>query len=327
MRFVLAGVILLALIGGAAAAQSAAKADVRGQVFLPNGSPAELVIRIQVSSEDGQRPPESIQTDSKGKFGVRKLVQGGRYTFAVESDGRTWGATSEQVLVPLGINPFITIHLRPLLSSPVPERPSVSSAELNQAVPPTAKREYEYAIAAMNDGDMVRAGKQLERAIKLFPDFVEARSELAVVRMRQGDLTGAEALLRRALEIAPEAAHPLLNLGLCLYRQQRFADALPVLERGVQLQPDNASGNLLYGITLYTSGDEARAEPLLRKAYELRGPKLAKAQLYLSRLYAQQKKYDLAVQALETYLRDSPSDPDVAELQATLERLRAAARP
>jgi tetratricopeptide (TPR) repeat protein len=328
MRILLTGFVCLTLLCGVAAAQvSSKKADARGQVFLPNGSPAEMIVRIQLTGEDGQRPPEYIFTDSKGTFGIRDLVQGGRYMFAVESDGKNWGASSETVYVVQGSTPFITIHLRPLLASPFPERPSISAAELNQNVPPAAKREYEYAVASLAAGDLERAGKQFERAIHLFPDFVEARSELAVVRMRRDDLSGAEALLRRALEIDAAAVRPLLNLGLCLYRQQRFAEALPALERGVQLQPGNAHGNLLLGIVLFASGDAVRAEAVLRKAYDLGGQRAARAQLYLSRLYAQQQKYDLAAQALETYLKDAPAAPDAAELQATLVKLRAAARP
>ncbi|HEV8385469.1 MAG TPA: tetratricopeptide repeat protein, partial [Candidatus Acidoferrales bacterium] len=202
MRKLLVSFLFLTLCCGTAAAQgSGNKADVRGQVFLPDGSPAQLVVRIQLTGEDGQRPPQYFYTDSKGAFGVRDLLQGARYIFAVESDGKNWAATSELVFVPQGMEPFITIHLRPLLSSPLPDRPSISAMELNQIVPATAKREYEYAVASLAAGDLARASKQLQHAIQLFPDFVEARSELAVVRMRQGDLAAAETLLRRALEI------------------------------------------------------------------------------------------------------------------------------
>jgi tetratricopeptide (TPR) repeat protein len=329
MRILLVGGLAVALFCGVASAQVAGgtRADVRGQVFLPNGSPAEMILRVQLTGEDGQRPPEYFFTDSKGRFGIRDLMQGGRYIFTVESDGKNWGASTELIYIPQGTQPFVTLHLKPLLISPLPDRPSISATELNQTVPPNAKREYEYAVASLAAGDLDRAGKQFERALKMFPDFVEARSELAVVRMRQGELAAAETLLRRALEIDSAAVRPLLNLGLCLYRQQRFADALPFIERGVQLQPDNANGNLLLGITLFSTGDDARSEGFLRKAYEQAGARVARAQLYLSRLYALQKKYDLAAQALEIYLRDLPSDPDATELQVTLGKLRAAARP
>jgi len=322
-----AAILLIALLCSHAAAQAdKPKIEVRGQVFLPNGNPAQAKIRFLLGGEDGQRAQESFSTDSKGGFVINGLKEGAEYAFVVESDGKSWATTSERVRL-LGAQPYITIRLRPLVSAPVPEKPASSATELTQKVPPAAMRVYEFAVAQLAAGELARARKQFERAIELFPDFVDARSELAVVHMRQDALASAEALLRRALEIDPASVRALLNLSLCLYRQQRFAEALPVLERGLQLKPVNASGNLLYGITLVATGDDARAEPVLRTAYEQGGVQAAKAQLVLSQLYVRQKKYDLAADALEIYLRDLPDVPDADALRATLARLRAAVSP
>jgi Tfp pilus assembly protein PilF len=329
MRLLCASAVLLCLCCSLAAAglPQGTKADVRGQVFLPNGDPAQMVIRVDLSGDDGQTPPQSFYTDSKGRFGMRGLVQGNHYGFVVESDGKNWATSRETVYIAPGAQPFITIHLQPLLASPIPERLSISATELRQTVPPPALRAYKFAVVQLAAGDLAKARKQFERAIELFPDFVEARSELAVVFMRQDSLATAEALLRRALEIDSVAVRPLLNLGLCLYRQQRFAEALPLLARGVQLQPLNPHGNLLYGITLAAASDDAHAEPVLRQAYDQGGKNVALAQLYLSQLYTRQKKYDLAAQALDIYLRDVPAAPDAAALRTTLAKLRAAAQP
>jgi Flp pilus assembly protein TadD len=323
-----AGILLIALLCSHAAAQSsqAKIIEVRGQIFLPNGNPAQGKIRFLLGGEEGQRPQESYSTDSKGGFVIKGLKEGDEYIFVVESDGKSWATTTERVHL-LGAQPYVTLRLRPLVNTPLPEKAGISPAELNQKVPPAAMRAYEFAVEQLAAGDLARARKQFERAIELFPDFVDARSELAVVHMRQDALASAEALLRRALEIDPTAVRALLNLGLCLYRQQRSAEALPVLERGIQLKPENPSAHLLYGITLVAAGDDARAEPALRKAYEQGGVQVAKAQLVLSQLYVRQQKFGLAADALEIYLRDLPDVPDAESLRATLARLRAAANP
>jgi Tfp pilus assembly protein PilF len=320
---------LLLFFGGVAFAQQPpagrVTVNVRGQVYGPNGAPLQTTIRLQLSGEDGRRPPEYYFTDSKGAFVLGLLAQGAGYTLIVESDGKTW-ATTRVSFYALGLRPYVLIHLLPFESAPSPGT-SVSVAELNQNVPHGARKEYESAIQQLAAGDLLRARKGFERAIQLFPDFVEARSELAVVSMREGDLPAAEALLRRALELDSAAVRPLLNLGLCLYRQQRYAEALPFLERGVQLHPVNAHGNFLYGITLVMAGDDARAEPVLLKAYEQGGKHYAKAQLYLSQLFVRQKKFERAAEALDIYLRDLPDAPDAHDLRATLSKLRAASRP
>ncbi len=292
---------------------------------MPGGAAFQGNLRIQLSGEDGQRPPEYIFTDSKGAFIIYDLSQGASYVLVVESDEKNWAKTNERFYV-LGPRPFVTINLRPL-EAPRPAGAAVSVAELSQDVPRAARKEYETAVEQLAASDAARARKGFERAIELFPDFVEARSELAVVLMREGDLTHAEALLRRAIEINSAAVRPQLNLGLCLYRQKRYSDALPFLERGLQLQPVNANGNLTYGMTLIMAGDDTRAEPILHKAYEQGGKPYAKAQLYLARLYTRQKKYDQAAEALDIYLREVPGDPDSEALRATLVKLRAASHP
>ncbi len=320
--------VLLSLIFcGTAAAQltTSARVNARGQVYAPSGAAMQVNVRIQLSGEDGQRPPEILDTDSKGAFVIYNLTQGASYTLIVDSDGKNWATTIEHFYA-LGPRPFVTIHLRP------PENATavgaaVSVAELNQNVPRAARREYESGVQQVVAGNLEGARKSFQHAIELFPEFVEARSELAAVLMHDGDLSGAEALLRRALEIEGPAVRPTLNLGLCLSRQQRYAAALPFLERGVQLQPVNPKGNLVYGITLAMTGDDDRAEPVLRKAYEQGGKPFTKAQLHLARLYARQKKYDRAAEALETYLRDLPDAPSADDLRVTLAKLRAASRP
>lgn len=308
-----------------AQALSSPTVNVRGQIYAPNGAPMQGNIRFRLSGEDGRRPPEIFDTDSKGSFIIYGLTQGASFTLVVDSDGKNWATTTARFYA-LGPRPFVTIHLRPM-ESVASTGASVSVAELHQNVPRGARREYESAVEQLAAGDVERARKSFQQAIDLYPDFVEARSELAVILMRDGQLAQAETLLRRALEIDTAAVRPALNLGLCLYRQQRYADALPFLERGVQLQPVNAKAHLLLGITLLMSGDEARAEPVLLRAYEQGGKHCARAQFYLSHLYTRQKNYARAAEALETYLRDLPDEPNAESLRATLAKLRAAAQP
>jgi tetratricopeptide (TPR) repeat protein len=303
---------------------SATKVNVRVQIYAPNGARMEGNIRFRLSGEEGDRPPEVFDTDTKGSYMLYSMTQGMSYTLVVDSDGKNWATTTERFYV-LGPRPNVTIHLRPMESAATAG--SVSVAELNQSIPRAARNEYGAAVEQWAAGDLDRARKSFQRAIELYPEFVEARSELAVLLMRDNDNAGAEALLRRALEIDNAAVRPTLNLGLCLYRQKRYADALPFLERGVQLQPVNGHAHMLLGITLAMSGDDARAEPILLRAYEQGGKSCARAQYYLSRLYTRQKNYPRAAGALELYLRDFPDDPDAESLRATLTKLRAAARP
>jgi len=300
--------------------------DVIGQVYAPGGGPVETNVLVRFQADDAHRPPETVYTDSNGRFVLHRLNPDVSYTLVVDSDGKNWGATTVNFM-PMGRRPTVQIYLQPYRSSKPAHGGTVSAANLRQDVPRPARKAFETAMEIIPKRGYEQARPHLERAIELFPDFVEARNELAVAEMKEGDLAGAEALLRRAVEIDSAAPRPLLNLGLCIYRQARYADAVAPLERATQLDPGNYRGHLLLGITLVMMGDDPRAEGSLLKAYHLGGKAAAKAQYYLSRFYTRKKQYDRAALALETYLADAPADPNATSLQATLVKLRAAVSP
>jgi Tfp pilus assembly protein PilF len=312
---------------GAQGGRSFQPQTVRGQLYLPNGAPLHSVVRILLESEDSTRPPEYYFTDSLGKFVFRELNPKSTYRIIVESDGKNWDTTIETFYI-LGERTYVTVHLRPPgAKEKKTDKNSVSVSELQQDVPRAARREYEEAMALRERGEAERSRAALERAIELFPDFVDARNELAVALLQEGKLDAAEAQLRRALLADTAAVRPLLNLGLCLYRQQRYAEALPHLERAVQHDPRHPRGNMLLGIVLVMLRQDDRAEPVLLRAYDLGGKAVAKANLYLSRIYTRRQDYARAAESLQEYLNDVPDDPGAEALRATLAKLRNASLP
>jgi len=303
--------------------------NLRGQFYLPWGEPLQESIRFQLVTDDASRPPEYIFSDSKGSFVVNRVRSYATYVVVVESDGKNWGQTTARFFVSGGRSPTVQIQLEPFKKEPVPGGKSISSAALQQKIPGPARKQFESALKQIDKNNYPAAQPFLERAIELFPDYVDARNELAVALLKSGNLADAEQHLRRALAADSAAFRPLLNLGLCLQRQQRFADAQPFLEKAVQLRPDHAPSLLLLGSNLVLSGDDTHAEPQLVRAYELGGTEVARANFLLAQLYTRRKDYARAATALETYLRDDPNAPDAAHLREVLDqlRLRAGARP
>lgn len=314
--FVLLTAPSLAQIGGGTTAT--------GQVHLPNGQPARQEIRLHVQLESGRRGPYLVYTDTMGRFELRDLRTLVTYRITVESDDQNW-ATTTVSFIPSGLNPRLNIFLQPLRKDPGTSGPgTVSANALQQRVPPEASKEFEKAVKLIRKNDYASAQPLLERAVEIYPSYIDARNELAVTLMRENKLDAAETHLRVALEVDPVAVRPLMNLGLCLSRQQRFQDALLVLEKAVQLTAGEPSGHLLLGVALLKTGKYDEAEVALRKAYELGGKSVAQAQYYLAEVYIQQHDFARAISALEIYLRDNPGDPNSPQLRKHIERLRAA---
>lgn len=298
---------------------------VYGQVYGPDGRPFKKPIRLELKSELMVRPSEYVYTDSEGRFTMYNIVPETRYTLYVEGDDETYlsGETPFRVSGP---RPQVRVYLTGRHKPPGTRPPgdAVSVAALKVAIPPEALAEFEAATSSLRADKVQEARQHLERALEIFPDYVDARNELAILWMRENRFEEAEVHLRRALETDSGAVRPMFNLGLCLHRRQRFADAVPYLEKALQLEPSNVQGQLQLGMTLFMADDLARAEPALSRAYMLGGKDAARAQYYLARIYLQRKDYARAAAALETYLKDNPEDPNAAQLRGKLIQIRAA---
>jgi Flp pilus assembly protein TadD len=317
-----AGAFAVGTLGVCAQIQQNVRVDVLGQVYGPGGGSIPHSIRLHFADDKALRPPEIIFTDSNGRFVIYGLNQGENYSLTVDANEPFWGQTTVR-FTPLGRRPAVQVYLNPY-KSPKPEHDSasISAAALRAHIPRKARQQFSAGVEEVAKENYAKARRRFENAVAAYPGFVEARNELAVVLMKQGDLAGAELQLRSALESDGAAVMPLMNLGLCLYRQQRYGEAGRPLERAVQLQPENYRAHLLLGMTWVMAGDDPRAEAALLRAYALGGARAARAQFYLSHYYTRRQGYAQAARALEIYLHDVPADPNAAELQRTLERLR-----
>ena len=63
---------------------------------------------------------------------------------------------------------------------------------------------WKQAVVARTDGNLVAAGRLLERAANLAPDSSWLYRELAELRLRQDSPVAAEGLARKALRLAPD---------------------------------------------------------------------------------------------------------------------------
>jgi tetratricopeptide (TPR) repeat protein len=272
---------------------------------------------MEVREQSPRNRPEYIYTDTLGRFefqGRPNVI----HVIRVESDGETYAETIVD-FIPSGVSPFVHVYLRQLQKGEAPSpEDSVTSPSVLQQVPRNARREFERGVNFMRQNRPAEARAKFEKAIELFPDYVEARNELAVLLMRQNQLAAAESHLLRALAVDSAAPNALLNLGLCLVRQNRADQALPHLERAIQLRPTNAAAHLLYGAALLMDGKDDLAESVLLRAYELGGKQVSQAQYHLARIYDKRNDLVRAARALEIYLNDTPDDPNAAQLREML---------
>ncbi len=151
---------------------------------------------------------------------------------------------------------------------------------------------------------------------------VMAHNDLGAQLLEQGQLNEAAAKLRTAIKIDPKAANPQINLGIVLERQNNFLDSLATLDKALSLDPASPAAHLYAGLASVKLNDTARGETELKTAYDLGGTSYAIALLQLGQLYMKKGQREMAIQAFESYLRESPDAANAAQIEKLISKLR-----
>jgi tetratricopeptide (TPR) repeat protein len=262
-------------------------------------------------------------TDQQGRFELPNLAPG-EYTVEAESDrDRRFDSGTERVLVRRGVASTVTIYLKEKVGEKRAQgAKSISVAMLNQKIPKAALKEFENASRLSTEGNATESIAALRRAIAIYPDYLMAHNDLGAQLMEQGKLDEAASELKAAIKIDPKAANPQINLGVVLERQNNFTESIATLDKALSLDPNSPVAHLYAGMASVKLNDTTRGEKELRAAYDLGGTDYAVALLHLGQLYVRKGERELAIQAFESYLRESPNAANAAQIEKLIGTLR-----
>jgi tetratricopeptide (TPR) repeat protein len=105
--------------------------------------------------------------------------------------------------------------------------------------PAIPEAHYDLARAYIGMNRRADAKPELEKAVKLKPDFYEAELLLGTLLSDEGNADRAIEHLRAAAQIRSDNPRLLLMLGLQYYQRKYFGDAVETLKKAVSLQPEN----------------------------------------------------------------------------------------
>ena len=194
------------------------------------------------------------------------------------------------------------------------------------------------AIAYQNLAQPDRAKQEYQTAIRMNPDFYQARHNLAMLCGVRGEKTEAVEQFRKAIEserklLAELEQHALdateltvaladthYSLGLLLAEDKdRLEEAAKELAEAVRLSPNNARMHYNYGVALQQLGKADQAEQAYRAAYKL-APRVPDYLSALVSLYTQQERWDRALKCAEELVRRQPDDPQMRALLEYVKR-------
>jgi tetratricopeptide (TPR) repeat protein len=223
----------------------------------------------------------------------------------------------------------------------------------------TLSQVFEFALKAYQGGKLTEAEQLCLKILSADPDSAPTLNLLAVINSALGRNDAALSNTDRALSLWPDFVEALVNRGIALYELKRFGDALADYDRAIALRPDradtlvnrgNALGKLQRHVEAMASYDDAlKLQPRHVEALYNRGLALHKLERFgealasYDRALALQPDHGAALvsrgvtlhdlkqygEALKSYDRALASRPDYAEAlvnrAATLHELKQSA--
>ena len=129
--------------------------------------------------------------------------------------------------------------------TPKGSRPTRTGLTFVQNVPQAALDAFERAKKLLGSGHDQEAQAALQDAIKLFPDYFDARFVLASELTKQGKFDEAIKQLNEAQRINPRDDRVWYSFGVALQRQGKYAVAARVFAQAAELNPAEPQNALL----------------------------------------------------------------------------------
>jgi tetratricopeptide (TPR) repeat protein len=213
-------------------------------------------------------------------------------------------------------------------------RPGEDSAvidvtEITEQYAEAAVEEYQKGVAEARKGNHADAVKRLEAAIKIQPDFFNARNSLAILFQQLSRYGEAEREYKEASRLNPRSAAPLINLASLRIQQalshaetdSRTArgmlnEALVSLNRALEVRPGTALAYYYTGVVYYLTFFFEESEAYFKKALSSGDRIAVVARLGLADVHIQLREWDNAVAQLDAYLAEAPFAPNRAVVRS-----------
>jgi tetratricopeptide (TPR) repeat protein len=164
---------------------------------------------------------------------------------------------------------------------------------------------YNSALERTNNGDLLTAISEYQRAVNMYPHFIEAYNNMGEIYSLMGKKELAISTYHQALNIEKNYKI-LLNLGVEYYNTGIFKTALDYFLDSLMQKPNFHEGNYYTGLTYYNLKDYNEASKYLRNVVNV-DKRHIKANYMLSYIHYENKDYGTVIKCLDS-IRDIADD-------------------
>jgi len=313
-----------------------AQNSISGVIFNTNRQP---VLQIEVELLDElERLIKSTRTTGSGLY-IFQGLRAGVYYVQVRTAGTNYREVKERVQVGQVVRTSPTTigsggeSLQVDIVLQVDRRAANNETPLNnevvfaQDVPKDAEKYFESALKKIKDEKHDDALAELEKALKIFPEYYLALEKIGYEYLAKGKFVECEEAFTKALQVNPKSFSAKSGLGIAQYKLGKKQEAVKTLEESVALDPSLASSFIFLGKIYRELKEFEKAETNLKKANELGKNKIADVHWELALLYY----YNLnrpadAANELELYLKAKPDAENKAQVEKLIKAMREKAK-
>jgi len=199
----------------------------------------------------------------------------------------------------------------------------VEGSTVTANIPEAAQKEFKLGLKEMDKKHWEEARSHFQKAITLFPKYVEALYSLGLAEIQLKDGKGAVEAFRSATQIDPSLPRANLYLGQFYYDNHQYKEAEPYFLRSAADQPQSAQ--ILTALTYVElqNGETELALTNARKVPDLPDHKhYAISHLYAAQALAGRGKDDEIAKEYTEYLKEAPDSILAPRVKDALAQLR-----
>ena len=294
-------------------------AVIRGRVTLPSGFGADGYARITLKTS--QSILSTLYTNNSGEFQLRNLSEG-VYFVEAELPRSNFEPITKRVELGRGLMVDLVLELREK-KDPTASRVAkvVSAAELRQAVPAAAKKQYELGLKFVSKGDYQQAATHFQEAIAIYPEYLAARNDLGAQFLKLKRLDEAQERFESVLHDDPRNFNAKFNMGLVQVERHNYQEALLLLNQAIAIDSTRPVARLWIGVAKLELGDVETAEAELTRALIMGGDECLAAHYHLARIYMTRGDLAEAARSVHSYIQLAPRGEFIIEAKALAQRI------
>jgi tetratricopeptide (TPR) repeat protein len=283
---------------------SALSPDVEVKISTEDGKALATRVVVHLINQNGQLYDKTSVRNGTARF---SRVLRTKYRVLVSAPGY------QSVEKPVDLNTALIVATVKVELLPLSDVENAAADRGISTMKPKAQKEIGKALGALRTNKPIKARPHLELARRAAPDSAELEYLFGVYASQINSPAEAQSHWNTALALNPNYLSALIEVGQELLNEKKAAEAVSYGDRAVEVEPSSWRAQALLAEAEYMRHNRDDAIKHGERAMELGHKRAASLEPFLAGMLAEAGEKERAIQLLQGYLKENPSDKVAAK--------------